>query len=279
MSFFLKICELAFDMTCSSKQVFEVDKLSFFYDTGSDVPFLGLVTVDSSAGTKICTLLFISHFKSILQHTMHVSKMEEEAQMKVLRVYGKEKNMQVVWKFYCGLASFSNQDLRFMEVLKGHDDSLFHCKCAFESQQLNTCKCVVLFDERKGLCFKDQSLNASDFVSINYVIENTASVFLQLSISGCTTGTLDNLTALAGNLKLCNYLQYLSFSESEVGDEGMEILANCLVKLSQLQTLNFSRNEIGSDGMKAIAHGLKNCKSLRTLEIEGDFDPLSQIAW
>ena len=277
--FFQKICELAFTMTSSSRQVFKASEVSFSCDSASDVPFLGLVTVGSSTGLydyqDLYTFVHLTFQEYLAAY--YISKLEDEEQMKVLCLYAKERHMKVVLKFYCGLASFVDKEFKFLEVMNAHSDNLFHCRCAFESQQSNICKCVVFLNKANGLSFKDQSLTASDFISINFVIKNASEFFLKFSIVSCDLGLLDNLSTLSSNMKLCNNLEHLDLSKNEIGDEGTEILSPCLLRFSKLQSLNFSRNEIGSEGMKSLACGLRKCRSLTVLNVEGDFGTVEPV--
>lgn len=269
---FRSVCELAYDMTTSSLQVFEASKLPSS-GLNSDTSSLGLVTVESTPGAlgnKTLYSFFHLTFQEFLA-AYHISKLEDEKQMEAISKYGRSIHMKVVWKFFCGLTNFQDQEFKFEEVLKLHDDDLYHCQCAYESQQpSSTCKPVVTFGKTMGLAIQNQHLNLSDLNSIDHVVSNTAEIFTNLVLNNCNLSDSTNLRACADILKVCLSLKSLDLSYNDIGDYGMERLGRRIAKFKVLHTLNLSNNKISHIGAMALAGGLKSCESLELLDLESN---------
>ena len=78
-------------------------KLAYFH-----AEYLGLITVDKLAlrygKQELYTFLHLT-FQEFLA-AYHISHLEEEEQARLIDEYGSAKQMQAVWKFYCGLVRF-----------------------------------------------------------------------------------------------------------------------------------------------------------------------------
>lgn len=287
------ICKIAFQMTVSHDQVFEDDDLVFSDSESS----LGLITIDVTEG-----LYSEHHLYSFVHLTFqeflaayHLSIMEVEPQMEMVRKHAKKQHMQVVMKFLCGLICFKDKENIFEEIVNSHQDSLFLCHCAYESQQDCTSHCLISSEkERNSLSFRDKLLNPFDFVAIHHVIAITASIFKDLTLHNCSFG--GNTEALTDTLDLCSSLQSLNLSkldlscsddaadifarletfenlttlvlsENGVNNEGAIVLAKSLEKLCNIESLELTRNEISAAGICNICTALKQHEKLRVLKL------------
>ena len=273
---FYSICKLGFEMTRSFKQVMgEMEVCNFFGDVHCGKESMGLIAVDSVAKKcgfeNLYTFLHLT-FQEYLA-ACHIFQLSETEQLGILRQYGKERHMQVVWKFYCGLTSFEEGGPQFGEILKSVDDlssgDLFGVQCAFESQQSIPCDCVV----QSGVCglllFGLTFITHTDLTAICYVLENATRRVEMLTFHFCNLGD-DGTKALAEGLQHCSSLQALHLKGNSIGDDGAKALAEGLQHCSSLQTLYLEWNSIGDDGAKALAEGLQHCSSLQALHLEGN---------
>ena len=221
-----------------------------------------------------------------------MSGLSKEEFSAVMREHGGKDEMQVVWKFYCGLENFHYEESLFEEILKLHDDTLFHCACAFESQEPNACDCLIQLQKDNDICISDTILVPSHFLSIGFVVSNSSTpvsvVLLKCNMSGVNMGyfasssilcenlqhldlssnvlTDDDITTLAEGLKE-TFLLTLSISKNEVGDEGIIELANSLEESTSLESLDLSSNKISGRGMKHLCESLKDLTELKILNV------------
>ena len=267
---FYSICRLGFEMTLSSKQVMQkMEVRNFFGNVHCGKESMGLITVDSVAKKcgfeNLYTFLHLT-FQEYLA-ACHIFQLSETERLGIFRQYGKERHMQVVWKFYCGLTSFEEGGPEFGEILKSVDlnRDLFGVQCAFESQQSIPCDCVVQSGVC-GLCFFGY-ITHTDLTAICYVLENATCRVEKLTFYFSNLGD-DGAKALAEGLQHCSSLRTLYLGKNSIGDDGAKALAEGLQHCSSLQTLHLEGNSIGDDGAKALAEGLQHCSSLQTLHLE-----------
>ena len=294
---FLRICKLGFEKTMALKQVMRKDEVrDFFKDVHCGNESMGLITVDCMARKcgfeNLYTFLHLTFQEYLAAY--HVFKLSEVEQLKLLREYGNKKHMQVVWKFFCGLTSFEEKDIRFHLMKSAYKDDLFGVQCAFESQQSTTCDSVVQSGEYGTLSFQGQLLTPPDLTAIGYVLKNATCTVEKLVLDRCELGfggmnalleeaghkilsikTLQhsrtiwrNAKALAMCLQHCSGLQTLILEQNSIGADGSMALAEGLQHCSNLQTLNLGGNIIGPNGAKTLAASLQHCSSLQTLTLE-----------
>ena len=269
---YMKICKLAFEMTLSSKQVMKHDDVRDF-DVHSNRDYLGLITVDKVAlkygFQKLYTFLHLT-FQEFLA-AYYISELEEVEQTKLVNEYGNAKQMQIVWKFYCGFVKFDDCNKFRRLVSNTQTGTLYKVQCSFESQQSITCDSIV---EDSSLSFKDKFLTPSDFTAIAFVISHASQGISKLVFDECTLGQegIDVLNKKAKD-KL-SQVTTLCFHGHDCAAEQLKAVSILMHALPFLKILDLTGTQLGEDAVKAITSDL-NHSNLQVLKIDtADNNPL-----
>ena len=269
--YFNNICKLAFDMTIHSKQVVFQSQTQFPLITpGSDKPSLGLVTVDSTAELfgmeDLYTFLHLT-FQEYLA-AFYLAELEDEKQV-ISKTKDKQANLQMVWKFYCGMVQFKAHSLVLNYIMSITDlDMLYKIQCAFESQQQIVCDSVLELDKADTLSFKDHSLIPTDFLAISYVVSSTNYIVTTLTFTDCSLdgeGVALFLEKMSSDhLENIKYLGYHKRNSTVAQLKTIKVL---LRKLTNLEVLDLDNTELGVVGVKTLTE-YTELPNLRTLKIK-----------
>ena len=270
---YMKICKLAFNMTLLSKQVTRQAEVRSFFDVHCNRDYLGLITVDKVAlkygFQKLYTFLHLT-FQEFLA-ACHISNLEEKEQIKLIREYGNAKQMQIVWKFYCGLVKFDDNS-KFQDLLeKTQYGTLYNVQCSFESQQPGTCYSIT---KGNSLSFKNMFLTPSDFTAIAFVISHISQGIYKLIFDECTLGQegIDVLSVKAKD-KL-SQVTTLCFHGHNCAAEQLKAVSILMHALPSLEVLDLTDTQLGEDAVRALTSNL-NHSNLQMLKIDtSDSNPL-----
>ena len=255
---YMKICKLAFEMTVSSKQVMKQKDVQNRFNFQSNRDYFGLITVDKIAlkygFQKLYTFLHLT-FQEFLT-AYHISKLEEEEQTKLINEYGNAKQMQNVWKFYCGLVKFDDNHKFRSLVNNTQTGTLYKVQCSFESQQPSTCDSIV---ENGSLSFKDKFLTPSDFIAMAFVISHaTQGTLNRLVFHGCTLGPegIEVLVKKAG-LKL-SLVTSLCFHGLNCAAEQLKLVNKLIHVLPSLEILDITNTQLVEEAVTALIGSSKH---------------------
>ena len=255
---FDKICKLAFEKTAASRQVFKKKEIrNIFGDASSGSETMGLITIDQIASIcgfdELYTFLHLTFQEYLAAY--HISKLEEEKQLEVINKYSQKMHMIVVWKFYCGLVNFDEQEQKLSKIMSLKDD-LFNVHCAFESQQTVTCDSVIMTGESGTLSFNNHFLTPSDSTAIGYVVKNAKCLVEKVVLNRCKLSKegIDALIDEAGD-KISS-LKALSFHGKDCLMEQFKLLNTCLHSMESLEVLDISHTNLGPKKMKILTENL-----------------------
>ena len=256
---FQQICKLAFEKTATSKQVMKKSEIiDSIGNISSGNESMGLITVDCIASVcgfeDLYTFLHLTFQEYLAAY--HISKLEEEKQLKVINDYCGEKHMSVVWKFYCGLVDFRKQEQNLKKIMSDKDD-LFNVHCAFESQKTVTCNYVVRAAECGTLVFKNHFLTPSDMTAMGYVVRNSECPVEKVVLDKCKMGQ-EGVKALMDEAsdKILS-LKALSFHGKDCLMEQFRLLNTCLHNMVSIEVLDLSNTNLGSKKVKLLTENLK----------------------
>ena len=260
---FDNVCKLAFDMTVSSKQAaYESDIDSHLSDdVGSNIHSLGLVTIDSTA-----RLLDFEHLYSFLHLTFqeflaafHLTALDEDTQLMIIREHISKREMIVVWKFYCGLVKFcDSKDQRLEHIMNSmKKDNLYRFQCALESKQNAVCDSAFQNGENTSqgsICVRDHTFLTVDFNALGYSIANTSFHVTELEFSKCILSLegVQNFTECVGHDKIRN-IKSFAFSANDE-EEQFKIVNHILKRLKNLETLDLKDAYINEESVNSLSN-------------------------
>lgn len=217
---FYKICELAYNATIESKQVFtasEVKNIIRSGTTGGDDVSLGLVVIDRyhmrHGLNETYTFVHLT-FQEYLA-AVHISTFSDSKRTEfVVEMCSKDcLSRSVVWKFLCGMMRFNKDNAKraFKKLLQNTQDPLSVVHYGYESQQQFACACAVdhLIAD-KSITFANKSLRATDCAALGYVVK--VGYVVRSSEAGIELIFKKSSFSIEGGVALLSQLQGTNFS-------------------------------------------------------------------
>jgi len=213
---FLKVCKLAFNMLCESKQVV---KESQDFSTSSEEPPNSLLTIDSMARIygldSVMTFLHLTLQEYLAAR--YITGLTLKEQLDTIQQHGTCDRMHNMWKFYCGINSDHDSKAVLFEALMKtvKRNHMYKVECAYESQRPELCTKVVEV-ESGSLNFHSLSLMPVNFTALGYVLLQSSLHPSALDFRVCTSDSIDQ-----DDVKIDKRLESLSsLASSPVLDLG-----------------------------------------------------------
>ena len=207
---FDKVCQLAFNATVNSKQVFtsaDIESILPGTDSGDarkDVSDLGLIVTDRYfmryGLDDTYTFLHLT-FQEYLG-AIYIAELSESERMQIIQTYKDQKNLAVVWRFLCGMMDFSQNStiVTFKSIMKMIRNKLELFQCCFETQHSSLCSHIINTVNGR-LEFSSNNFTPSDCAAIGYTISKSDfQSMIYLIFDKCsfsTEGTLNMLQKIA----------------------------------------------------------------------------------
>ncbi len=269
--YFKNICKLALDMTFRKQQVVNESQTNFpLSPPNSDKGSLGLVTIDSTASLFRMEDLY-TFFHLTFQEFLagfYLTTIREE-HLVIEEAKKSHGNLQMVWKFYCGIVQFRDDSEVLNNIMSDpNTDVLYKAQCAFESQQQCPCDMLLEKTDTNVLSFKDRNFLPTDYLAISYVITSTRHKVTSLLFTECTIDK-EGVAFFLGKLQevhLSN-ITHLGYQKKKCTVHEFKSLRLLLDQLQSIEVLDLDKTPIGSEGIKCLASWGIKLPNLNTIKI------------
>ncbi len=253
LDLFVKVLKLAFEMTVESKQTIIMEYSESDLPENYDVHYLGLVTTDETAELigmkKFCSFLHLT-FQEFLA-ACHIQMCPTKKQLEIIRKNVNNKEMLMVWKFFCGCSVFDNHSERLNQIMTSkHSNDLYRIQCAFESQQQIVCDSIL---ERKFLEFNNHTFLPPDWNALSYTCNETYKAVTRLVFNNCNLDEAEAqiFTKKARRDKI-DGIESLSFFPKIFSKGHLDVFQLFLSKFQFLTEIGLENTEIGEEEIEIL---------------------------
>ena len=290
---------LAFEGLKRNKVIFTQENLTRV-GLPCDLPGYGLlrsVASHNSVEKKTIVYHFIHLTIQELLAAYHISRLEEDEQVRVFRDLLYDHRFFTVLQFYAAFTRFSNQGVR--NAITGEEFSkekmalMNIIRCFFEAQicddqlpqqvisnlngnldladvNMTSLDCMSVAFWGGFAIFLNISHNKIEDIGITHVAaalqKNTTKIFILESCGISNVGAKSLANCLSSNTSLSK----LDISHNIIGDKGIADFATALQLNTTLEELHLVSCGISDGGAEWIAQILANCTSLKVLAIRGN---------
>ena len=307
---FNKICSLAFKMTVEQKQI--IHELPMSLDSLNSSPFRGLLTIDCTAKLfgleNVVTFLHLTLQEYLAAYYLAI--VEEDQQMKMIKLHRGKNHMLTTFKFYCGLVNLRHKISQFdlitiansdLDEIEG-TDPLYMLHCAYESQQETICYRVM--ELLKGIILLLPGvLTPADFTALGYVISTASLMVTKVQFNQCLlyedfvddklkSREVDKTDPLAYSFEIaaigsfmglktciedlfCTHISYNFKPQFKQVEYKLNEVFDGSLKFDYhsgvLKYLECSSDIFSSDNTLPLSDALKQCTNLQLLKISGNY--------
>ena len=210
-----KLCEVALDGLVDKCYVFNSEDLRCTVHSSFDG--YGLLNVIHESANAGCKLLYQFIHLSVQEFlaAYHIQELPNHERLELLKNYREDKQFQNVWKFLAGITKLKNrefQDTIIYDTNRSNKSQLFLIHCLYEAHNSEICS-IAARELQWTLNLNNMSLNTTDCLCAAYAVTSAGG-----------TWTID--------LRACN-----------IGEDGLEIFKQHLVKSDNHETTDFSIKE------------------------------------
>lgn len=185
---FDQVCQLAFNATVESKQVFtSSDVQKMLTHSADDVSSLGLVVLDryfmKYGLDETYTFLHLT-FQEYLA-AVYVFGLSNNQKVKIIKAHEKQRHLYVVWRFVCGMMDFSCRGTMnvFSSLLETTTDKLYKIQCCYETQNPQTCTQVIRCSHME---LSHTNLSPSDCAALGFAIKRSSCKQVDVNFRNCS---------------------------------------------------------------------------------------------
>ena len=185
---FTKICHLAFDAMIDSKKMFTSSDVKHIQGVGK----LGLVVKDryymKTGEDESYNFQHLTTQEYLA--AVYIAGLPEKKQIKLINAHGCKDNLQVMWRFFCGMMLQKAQDTQpvFQTLVEMNTDTLTRIYYAYEAHQPQPCQHVIQSLKHR-IQFSKKQLSRSDCCVIGTVVHqaNKQERIAELEFEECST--------------------------------------------------------------------------------------------
>ena len=175
-SVFDEICQLAFRATVESRQVFEKSEIIDICGAIGSINEKenpGLLVIDRCLATVGYDSKYSFLHLTLQEYlsAVYITGRDNSEQVTIVRSNSDKKHLYVMWRFLFGIMDYSQEctvNLFKLILDATHNDSLYHIRCAYESQHSAASTEVLQFNENNLMLIEIEHF---DLACISYVLK------------------------------------------------------------------------------------------------------------